>query len=155
MSLRAWLLCVLSLAGMLAAAQAQNRRVPDPGYTKEQVLKALDALAPLGVDLDAIQVENATAEVSGVAEDTVVLSHFIRAVDLTEHFGTPELLEVANDAGRSAFSLKIAIQCPSGIAGKGDVLCGEPGTRPTKVYKCRINGSITFQGTPCPPGKDA
>lgn len=145
---------LVMLLGVAWAAQAQpTARQP----SVEKVREVLDSLLPDGVDLDQLQLERGQVKLSGLAVDTVKLTQFMRAVGDAGEFDAPALEDVANVDGLTAFTLVFLIVCPSAADAQANRLCGpvaSSGKAPT-VFKCLINGTVTYQGQRCPPGKDA
>jgi hypothetical protein len=147
-----WTAIVLMLSmGIASAQQGERSKV----FGSDKVRAALDALLPTGVDIDAVQVEGSLATVTGLASDTVQLSQFMRRINDAAEFETPDLVSVSNADGMSLFTLAAQMKCPITADEPPSSLCSAaPATKAPLVFKCRINGTISFQGQPCPAGSE-
>lgn len=145
---------LLAVAGMLVSATALAQGTPS-GFTTDQVRTALRALLPAGVLVDEVTLDGERATAKGSAPSNQLVSQFLRRIDDAAEFETPELLTMSVDGARMAYAIDVTVRCPADRAATGPGLCGGTPSKPKSVYKCRIDGTITFQATACPPGKDA
>jgi hypothetical protein len=126
-----------------------------PRISQDRITSAVGALLPEGVDVEVIEVRDLQVSVSGVATDTVQLSQFIRRLTDSGDFAPVKLESVSKINTSSGFTLTTTIECSAAGSGQTTTLCGTAPPKTTPVHKCMVNGTITFQGTPCPPGTGA
>ncbi len=145
---------VLTIASMMLSASAGAQGAPQ-GFSKEQVRSALQALLPAGVVIDELTLDGDRATAKGTASASEQVSQFMRRIDSAAEFEMPELLTIGNVNGRMEYAVSATVSCPADTVATGPGLCGSTPVKTRSVYKCRIDGTVTFQSTACPPGKDA
>lgn len=147
-------LVLLSIMGIALCNVALGQGNP-AGFTTDQVRGALQGLLPAGVLIDEVTLDGDRAAAKGSAPSNELVSQFLRRIDGAPEFEMPELLSISAVDGRMAYAISTTVRCPADRAATGPGLCGSTPRKPGSVYKCRIDGTITFQATACPPGKDA
>jgi len=147
-------LAVLAIASVLISAGAVAQGAPQ-AFSKDQVRSALEALLPAGVVVDELTLDADGATAKGTAGTNQQVSQFMRRIDGAPEFEMPELLNITSVNGRSVYAVSVTVRCPADASATGPGLCGSTPVEKKSVYKCRIDGTVTFQAAPCPPGTDA
>jgi hypothetical protein len=148
----------LAIAAGLALAMpsfvvAETATMPARTFTPQQVSNALQPLVPSGVSISEVRVERNTVVVTGTSPSNTVLSQFLRNTTETAEFERVELRSIEQQGSASRYEMSLEIDCSAQPAAKPGSLCGAP-AKAQSVYKCRIDGTMTFQATPCPPGSE-
>ena len=55
--------------------------------------------------------------------------------------------------GQYRYEISLKVDCAARGATDPGAICGGA-QKPKAVYKCRINGTVTFQAAPCLPGTE-
>jgi hypothetical protein len=146
------------LAGLLvgggAIAQASAPSTPPKTYAPDKVYNALQPMLPSGVAILDTRVEDGRAIVAGSSPTNALVSQFMRNLDSAAEFRAPELREIRMEGGRMRYDIAVTIDCAAGGKLGGGVLCAKP-AKAGSMHRCRVNGVLTFQGTPCRPGEEA
>lgn len=146
------------LAGLLACgvafAQGGTAAAPPKPYDPGKVYNALQPMLPPGVAILDTRVEDGRAIVAGTSPTNALVSQFMRNLDSAAEFRAPELRQIRMDGGRMHYDIAVTIDCAAGGKLGGGVLCAKP-AKAGSMHRCRVNGVLTFQGTPCRPGEEA
>jgi hypothetical protein len=139
-------------------ALAQGARPPAPStparYEPDKLRSALMAIVPPRLALDAVSVEDDRGTVSGTAKTQAQVSDFLRAIDRAGDFQRAELRSIRIEGDQYAFDIGLQIACAHGPAKSGPRLSNPPPGRSNTVHRCKVNGTLTFQATPCAPGQE-
>jgi hypothetical protein len=156
-SRRMSLLKYVSLAVVLVIAPctslAQGAAKPIPSASTQSVGNALRALTPSGVVVGEVRKEGALFVFTGTAATNQMLSDFMRRAVQAPGAVNVELRSMAAEGGQYRYEMALMADCAVPGATKAGAVCGAPG-KAQSVYKCRINGTLTFQAAPCPPGSE-
>lgn len=142
----------LLLAAYDAAAQGAQPAATTP--TADAVTNTLRALVPAGVTVKELRQEGDKFVFSGNSSTNAQLSNYMRTVDATPGFADIELREIAMETSQYRYIMSIEVDCGEPEATRPGAVCG-PAAKKQSVYKCRINGTVTFQAQPCPAGSEA
>lgn len=146
----------LAIAGALvlcagdAAAQAQPAAATP---TADAVTNALRSLVPAGVTVNELRQEGDKFVFSGNSSTNAQLSNYMRTIDGTPGLVGVELREIAMETNQYRYIMSIEVDCEEAGATRPGAACG-PAAKKQSVYKCRVNGTITFQAQPCPAGSE-
>jgi hypothetical protein len=152
---RILLLAVVLAAGALGESHAQQTGAARPAtLSVPNVQRALQAYLPTGVTVGALQLTGSKAVFTGTAKQNAQLSQFMRALDASGQFVNLDLMEIAQRGGAYEYRLALVVSCDPNVQHKPGSLCGPAGKAPS-VFKCRVNGTVTFQAKPCAPGQEA
>lgn len=139
---------------MVQAAEPAKKVLP----TVDRVCTALCALLPPGVVVQNVTLKEREAVISGTTTTNSQLSNYMRALEDSSDFERPNLhvVEAAGYTGSYSYRLSVEIECLGQASPVARSICsGSPAAKSgSSTYKCRIDGVLTFQATPCPPGKD-
>jgi hypothetical protein len=138
----------LLLACATAGAQSSPRYEPD------KLRSAMMSLVPPRLVVAQVSVEDDRGRVSGTAKTQSQVSDFLRAIDRAGDFQRAELLNIRMEGGQFAFDIALQIACVHGPAKSGPRLCNPPPGKANAVNRCKVNGTLTFQATPCAPGQE-
>lgn len=143
----AWLPLLLIGTPLLAqdAAPAAAPNAP----TARGVRTGLEALLPGGVTILTVEAQGPRWRVTGTTTSNEILSNYLRALDADAAFAIPELFEVAAEGSQYRYALGISVECEAPGAGKSPA-CGGAAPPKQQIYKCMINGTVSFQARPCP-----
>lgn len=136
-----------SLFFMLALVSINTAVAQQATPTDTIARDLLQALAPSGLAMTQLKVDGTRITVEGSAPQSTVISQFMRQIDESPQLDRVELVQIQNVDGAMRFTLAASADCLA----DGNQACGAP-ARPSKpsVYKCVINGVVSFQATPCP-----
>lgn len=139
------LLCLLVLAP-LAQAQAEDR-APNEAALRHVLVR----LVPSGLSVTGIKIEGMRATISGRAKDNSQISDFLRNIDASPVLETADLQEMMRVNEQSEFVLSTNVQCPAPGSALDPCEASTSSASPQQsVYKCTVDGVVTFQSTPCP-----
>lgn len=124
-------------------------------YEPDKLRSALLGLVPPRLMLGGVSVENDRGTVSGTAKAQALVSDFLRAIDRAGDFQRAELRSIRMAGDQYEFDIGLQIACVHGPAKSGPRLCNPPPGKSNTVHRCKVNGTVTFQATPCAPGQDA
>lgn len=139
-----------STLAVIALCCSATLSAQTPEYSKDKVYNALQPLLPAGVGITTVSMAGNRATISGTSSSNAQLSQFLRNADGAPEFEMPELESVATDGTRVQYTIAVDVRCAEGPARSGSALCAGAASRGQAVYKCRIDGTLTFQATPCP-----
>jgi hypothetical protein len=149
--------CLL-IAAVLVAGPVLAQGVPSAAgpvrYEPDKLRSALLGLVPPRLMLRGVSVEDDRGSVSGTAKTQSQVSDFLRAIDRAGDFQRAELRSIRLEGGEYAFDIGLQIACVHGPAKSGTRLCNPPPTKSNAVHRCKVNGTLTFQATPCAPGQE-
>jgi len=140
----ALLLALFSLsAGPASAADA----APTPAGVRS----ALEAVMPPGLRLREVKLDGLHVTVKGGSQNVQQVSQFLRAVDGTPSFRNPKLDTMDKAVvGDSSFTMTMDVQCPAPGERLAHNPCDPAAAAATgSVFKCKVNGTTTYQSTPC------
>jgi hypothetical protein len=138
-------------------ALAQGARPPPAAparHDADKVRNALMALLPPRLVLGEVSVEDDRVRVSGTAPQQAQVSDFLRAIDRAGDFQRADLRNVTRNGTYYSFEIGLQVACAHGVAKSGPRPCNPPPGKSNTVHKCRVNGTLTFQATPCAPGQE-
>lgn len=124
-------------------------------YEPDKLRSALLGLVPPRLALGGVSVEDDRGTVSGTAKTQAQVSDFLRAIDRAGDFQRAELRSIRMAGDQYEFDIGLQIACVHGAATSGSRLCNPPPGKANSVHRCKVNGTVTFQATPCKPGEDA
>ncbi|MBL0028210.1 MAG: PilN domain-containing protein [Rhodanobacteraceae bacterium] len=142
-------LTALALGLAVAIAQAGE---PAPA----DVVDALKQLAPAAVTVDRVEFVNGSDsrfQISGRADRNATVSNYLRALDTSDAFHKPELLQIMLDAnGHPSFEIMLERkpEPEATTAAAGTSATTTPTPKKSTVYRCTIEGREVFQSLPCP-----
>lgn len=141
---------IMALAFLVAATSvaAQTPIAPDKAYSM------LSGMATPGVAIGKVLIEGDRAIVSGTAQSNSQVSSFMRAIDASADLDKVELRSISAGGSGVTFELTVQVACQHGLARSGPQLCARPAGKTGGVHKCRVDGTVTFQATPCAPGQE-
>ncbi len=151
---------ILFVVALLAASLVQEARAQAAGaarpvtLTSTNVSRGLQSYLPTGVTIGDLQLTGSKAVFSGTATQNAQLSQFMRALDGSGQVANLELLEIAQRGASYEYRISLVVNCDPSVQHKPGTLCGPAGKTPS-VFKCRVNGTVTFQAKPCAPGQEA
>lgn len=151
---RRWVLWAGVVACGVASAQGGGTAPAPASHDPDKVYNALQPMLPPGVSILDTRVEGGRAIVAGTSPSNALVSQFMRNLDSAAEFRAPELREVRMEGGRMRYDLAVTIDCAAGGKLGGGVLCAKP-AKAGSMHRCRVDGVLTFQGTPCRPGEEA
>ena len=149
--------CRLGLIALMAmtvpCAWAQSASSPAPSASTQSVERAMRALTPTGVNIGNIREEGGLFVLSGTTTTNQLLSDFMRKAAVAPGARNLKLRMIEKTTGQYRYEISLKADCAApGASGPGAV-CGTA-QKPKAVYKCRVNGTVTFQAAPCPPGTE-
>lgn len=124
-------------------------------YEPDRLRNALLGLVPPRLALGGVSVEGDRGRISGTARTQAQVSDFLRAIDRTGDYQGTELRSIRMAGDQYEFDIGLQIACVHGAAASGPRLCNPPPGKANSVHRCKVNGTVTFQATPCKPGEDA
>ncbi len=136
-------LAVLLLA--LATTSHAQSIISEP--TSENVRAALEAEPIAGLKIDTVALSDdkeVRVTVTGTVERNSQLSNFLRWIDSSQTFHSPELVSIVTlPEGRNRFELQARLTPPP---------APPPPPAPVRrtAYRCMIDGKEVFQPVPCP-----
>lgn len=136
------------------AAVAQDARPAAFTPTVDAVTNTLRSLVPAGVTVNELRQEGDKFVFSGNSSTNAQLSNYMRTVDATPGLVDVELREVAMETTQYRYIMSIEVDCGEPSATRAGAVCGPP-VKKQSVYKCRVNGTLTFQAAPCAAGSEA
>lgn len=142
------------LACGLACAQGGKPPAAAKAYDPGKVYNALQPMLPAGVAILDTQVNGDRAIVAGSARSNAQVAQFMRNLSTAAEFSAPELKQIRMDGGRVQYDIGVTIDCAAGGNLGGGILCAKP-AKAGSLHRCRVKGTLTFQGTPCRPGEEA
>ena len=154
-------LVLLPFAGAALAQGAIAPGVRPPAkaepvrHDPDKVRNALMALVPPRLALGEVSVEDDRVRVSGTSPQQGQVSDFLRAIDRAGDFQRAELRNITLNGTSYSFEIGLQVACAHGVAKSGPRPCNPPPGKTNAVHKCRVNGTLTFQATPCAPGQEA
>lgn len=138
----------------IALSQPMAAQSPPAAFSTPVVQRTVEAMLPSGASIATLEVAGKRVSVQGAAENNTQVSELMRKLDSSEDFERVELEEINNANGRISFKLHVDIACAAATKASGQSLCGRAPPKTQTVYKCRINGSVSFQHKPCPAGSE-
>lgn len=144
MTVRA-LALLLVLGTPLAAQDSPAPAAP----SARNVRSGLEALLPGGVTVLSVEAQGARWRVTGTASSNEILSNYLRNLDADAAFAIPELFEINAEGSQYRYALGISVECDAPGAANS-VACGGAAPPKQQIYKCMINGTVSFQARPCP-----
>jgi hypothetical protein len=154
MAVRPWIWVAGLLACGVVFAQGGKPAAAPKSYEPGKVYNALQPMLPAGVAILDTQVNGDRAIVAGSARSNAQVSQFMRNLDTAAEFRAPELRQIRMEGGRVQYDIGVTIDCAAGGKMGGGILCAKP-AKAGSLHRCRVNGTLTFQGTPCRPGEEA
>ena len=152
--LRYQLVCLAALVALaLTQARAQDTAKPAPTASTQSVSQAMRALTPSGVVVGEVRKEGEAFVFAGTSVTNQVLSDFMRKATQAPGATNVELRLVEMQGNQYRYEISLKVDCAVPGARKAGAVCAAPG-KAQSVYKCRINGTLTFQAAPCPPGSE-
>jgi Fimbrial assembly protein (PilN) len=149
--------CRLGLIALMAmtmtSAWAQGASGPAPVASTQSVERAMRALTPSGVNLGNVSKEGDLFVLNGTSASNQQLSDFMRKAVAAPGARNVELRRVERDTNQYRYEISLKVSCAAGGAADAGAICG-PAPKAKAVYKCRVNGTVTFQAAPCPPGTE-
>ena len=145
-------LAVLAILAMHSNTARAADAAPTP--TTGGVRGTLEAVMPAGVRIREVRLDGLHATVKGASGDVHQVSQFLRAVDGSPSFRNPKLDAIDKGAvGDTAFTMTMDVQCPKPGEHPAHNPCDAAAAASggTSVFKCIVNGTPTYQSTPCPP----
>jgi Tfp pilus assembly protein PilN len=149
---RVWLL-LASLALASSGASAQGTASRPATATTQSVTTALRALVTPGVTIQEVRQEGDVYIFTGASANNTALSDFMRKTMDSPGLTDVELREVAANGSQYRYEISIKVDCGIPGAARSGAACAAP-AKAQSVYKCRINGTLTFQAAPCPAGSE-
>lgn len=143
----AWL--PLLLIGTPLAAQDAAPAAPANAPSARAVRTGLEALLPGGVTILTVEAQGPRWRVTGTTSSNEVLSNYLRTLDADAAFSIPELFEISAEGSQYRYALGISVECDAPGA-SNSVACGAAAPPKQQIYKCMINGTVSFQARPCP-----
>lgn len=143
---------VLAFGASVACAQDSVPKAYAP--TVDAVTNKLRSLVPAGVTVNELRQEGDKFVFSGNSSSNSQLSNYMRTVDATPGLVGVELREIAAEASQYRYIMSIEVDCEELEATRPGAVCGPP-VKKQSVYKCRVNGTLTFQAEPCAAGNEA
>jgi hypothetical protein len=111
------------------------------------------ALMPTGVNIGSVSKEGDLFVLNGTSTTNQLLSDFMRKAVAAPGVRNVELRQVERVTNQYRYEISLKVSCAAGGAADAGALCG-PAPKAKAVYKCRVNGTVTFQAAPCPPGTE-
>jgi hypothetical protein len=149
--------CRLRLIALMAmtvpCAWAQSTSSPAPSASTQSVERAMRALMPTGVNIGSVSKEGDLFVLNGTSTTNQLLSDFMRKAVAVPGVRNVELRQVERVTNQYRYEISLKVSCAAGGAADAGALCG-PAPKAKAVYKCRVNGTVTFQAAPCPPGTE-
>ena len=143
--------CFLALATLSQPLAAQTN---PPVYSQSLVQQALQGLLPSGAYVSKFTVEGERVKLEGSAGNNTQVSDFMRKIETSEDFQAVELEEISSANSGVNFVMHAKIACSATPKATDRVLCGRAPPKAQAIYKCRIDGSVSFQNKPCPAGTE-
>ncbi len=140
--------------GALAPGVRPPAKAEPVRYEPDKLRSALMAIVPPRLMIGGVAVEDDRGSISGTAKTQAQVSDFLRAIDRAGDFQRAELRSIRIEGDGYAFDIGLQIACVHGPAKSGPRLCNPPPGKSSAVHKCRVNGTLTFQATPCAPGQE-
>jgi hypothetical protein len=150
----AWLALGLLLPACGAGAEAPPVAPGAAPSTidRERAYNSLVALAPAGVSVSVARIDGDAVSVVGTAQRNAQVSDFLRALTTSTDFRNVQLSEVSMGNAGVSYRLSATIACAHGLARSGRLLCADPAARGDAIHRCSVDGTVTFQSTPCASG---
>lgn len=145
----------LSCAGPAAAQPASSKPADAAArHDPDKLRSAMMALVPPRLVVGEVSVEDDRGRITGTSKTQAQVSDFLRAIDRAGDFQRAELRSIRMAGDQYEFDIGLQIACAHGPAKSGPRLCNPPPGKASTVNRCRINGTLTFQATPCAPGQE-
>jgi hypothetical protein len=141
------------MAGSHVWAQQAAAPTPTPTASTQSVGDAMRARTPSGVTVSEVRKEGGYFVLVGTSVTNQAMSEFMRKALLVPGALNVELRSMSAEGGQYRYEMSLKADCAAADASKAGAICGKP-ARAQSVYKCRINGTVTFQAAPCPPGTE-
>lgn len=109
--------------------------------TTDSARRLLEPLLPAGSNIAEIKASGTRIEIRGHAAS---VSTFLRSIDSSTALERPELMEIAVDGSQHRYVISLSAPCLANGS------CGPTPAPAQTVYKCTVDGVVTFQATPCP-----
>lgn len=148
-----WLFSVCFI-GLLAQTQPIAAQTAKPAYSQALVEQALQTALPSGVYVSKFTVESDRVRMDGSAGSNSQVSDFMRNISRSSDFRDLELEQIAAGSSGVNFVMHVKIACSEAPKNSDRLLCGRTPPKAQAIYKCRINGSVSFQNKPCPKGSE-
>lgn len=120
------------------------------------VVDTLKQLAPANVIVERVEFLDGSDkrfQISGRADRNATVSNYLRALDTSDAFHKPELLQIMLDAnGHPSFEIMLERkpEPEATTAAAGTSATTTPTPKKSTVYRCTIEGREVFQSLPCP-----
>lgn len=138
------LLVVLVMWSTCCAAQTPPAQIE---HDPIRVSAMLQTMLPTGVTLGQVTVAANSVTANGNVTSTPLLSQFMRSISGTTEFQRVELQKVEPSSTGNQFTISFQIVCAND-AKTG--ICAPAKSKSLAIHKCIINGTVSFQATPCP-----
>lgn len=125
-----------------------------PNYSESLVQQAVQTLLPSGAYVSKFTVNSDRVRLDGSAENNTQVSEFMRKIAGSTDFREVELEQIGASSTGVSFVMHLKIACSQAPKSSDRVLCGRTPPKAQAIYKCRINGSVSFQNKPCPAGSE-
>jgi hypothetical protein len=144
---------VALLAMAVPCGWAQSASSPAPSANTQSVGRAMRALTSSGVSIGDIQKNGDLFIFTGTSTTNQQLSDFMRKAAVAPGARNLELRMIQKSGDQYRYEISLKVDCAAHGATDSGGICGAAQKAPA-VYKCRINGTVTFQAAPCLPGTE-
>lgn len=148
-----WLLCTYFL-GFSLLAQPLAAQTAKPTFSEPLVQQALQGMLPSGTFITQLALTSDQVRLMGSAESNSQVSDYMRKIASSSDFSDIELVEISSSSAGVSYVMQMKIACSEAPKSSDRVLCGRTPPKAQAIYKCRINGSVSFQNKPCPKGSE-